>query len=99
MWFLWLVAVVWVVSGFLMFGMCKGARRAYYEYFEHIGHTKEAERDCWKFAFSGLAGLILFCYLGNVYRHFPGYVDGFHFCLFMPKELWAPRAVRVRQEK
>ena len=97
---MWWVVMAWVVPGFLVYGLCKGACRSYYERFEHIGHTRKDEKACWSFAVFGLLGLTAFCVSCLDFMHYPGYAfsDGLRFCLFMPAELRAPRVVRVRRD-
>ncbi len=101
MWLAWLVVAAWVVPGFLVYGLCKGAHRSYYEHFEHIGHSSVEERMCRRFASLGLIGLLAFCISCLDFTFYPGraFQDGICFCLFMPAELKAPRVVKVRQDK
>ncbi len=99
-WFV-LVVLTYVGCGFLVYGRYKGVCRSYFEHFENIGYTVTNERTARILGLFGYFGLLYFHLVFLNTRYYPGdeCIDRSVFCLRMPRELWAPRAVRVKQEK
>ncbi len=93
-----LMASIYLAAGFLVYGMRKAMYLSNCKCREYVGYTVEDERSVRILASFGIFGLMYFMLwsidqAGNI---FP---NDKVFCFFMPRELWAPRAVRVKQEK
>ncbi len=99
---MFVLAIVYALCGFLVYGMYKGEHRLFCQYFENMRYTREHELTACKYGFLGFFGLTFFWTQKLVvFMCLPALpsASGFVFCIRMPKEFLAPRAVRVRQEK
>lgn len=81
----WIAVAVWVVCGFLAYGIEKAAMRNFYIRSTYKGYDARGEAVCWYFVLTGLIGLLAALLICCVFER------KFGFCLHMPKELCKPR--------